>query len=499
MTSTDNNRTKNVRDKRLPFTPYIGTKDFYGQDFKVQAFIFDTWRKVVAGFGYQEYILPIVENAELFIKSGDDLGNKELYDFIDKGGRKIAIRPEATPGVTRMVAKFYRQTPKPIRVFSVMNFMRYERPQAGRMREFWQLNVDMFGKDNVFADAEILSIVVNIMYALGAPKRSFKTLVNSRKFFDALLSEATPEIGSNEKSKLYRIVDKATKLSPGELYEMLKELDIPEKARQFFANIKNIGLADILANYPDLKQNAEFKRLQSLLNLLPYPEVQFAPYIVRGLDYYDGMVFELFEATGKITRALAGGGRYNSMGPAFGINDMPAVGFGMGNYTLADFVNLYGLLPENFGERVKVYLPILVGNNGGNDASGNSSNLDQKAYSILLQIAGNLDRIMNKVLNVMPDNQKIQTEGVENTQKQVQLSLEELGINIGESTQSQFARFGESQGEVISFSFKFATILGTEPESITKALRTANKIGAKYVIILGEDELLKGIVQVRRL
>ena len=494
MIKDEKTRTKKDKNKRLSLTPYIGTKDFYGQDFKVQAFIFDTWRKVVTGVGYKEYILPIVENVELFIKSGDDLGNKELYDFVDKGGRKIAIRPEATPGVTRMVAKFYRQTPKPIRVFSIMNFMRYERPQAGRMREFWQLNVDMFGKDNVFADAEILSIVVNIMYALGAPKQSFKVLVNSRKFFDALLTEATPEINSNEKSKLYRIVDKATKLKPSGLYEMLKELDIPEKARKFFANIKSATLKDILANYPMLEQNAEFKRLQSLLNLLPYPEVQFAPYIVRGLDYYDGMVFELFEATGKITRALAGGGRYNSMGPAFGINDMPAVGFGMGNYTLADFINLYGLLPDNYGRKIKVYLPILVGNNG---ETGNSNNLGQKAYSILLQIAGNIDKIMANVLKMMPSKQEIQAEGGENPQKQVQLSLGELGINTGENTQFQSANLEVKQGEVAPSNI--AAILGTEPESITKALRTANKIGAKYVIILGEDEFKKGIVQVRRL
>ena len=424
-------------NKKQKLNSYVGTKDFYGDDLNVLNYIFYVWKQVARSFGYQEYVLPLVENATLFKKSGDDLGNKELYEFLDKGDRSIAIRPEATPGVTRMVASFYRQVSKPVRVFSVLNFMRYERPQAGRMREFWQFNVDMFGKNTVFSDIEILLVVYKVFQFMQAPKNSFKILVNSRKFMDDLLRVLLQEKFENLKADVYRIIDKSTKLSQKDLKKMLSDLGVNTEAQNILSNLVNLSLADILETLPELKDSNSIVRLKQLFELLQdYEEIQFAPYIVRGLDYYDDMVFEVFEATGKITRALAGGGRYNSMGEFFGIKDMPAVGFGMGNYTLMDFVKAYSLVPKTWENTIKVYVPILV----------EDKQLLLKYYKIVKDIE-NLAKI----------------EDVRNKQAKV------------------------------------VYILGTDFESITKSLRTANKIGAKYVILLAEDELKNNTITVKRL
>ena len=470
--------------------PYVGTKDYIYDDFAVLDYIFWVWKTTLLKLGYDQYILPLVEHVEMFTKSGDDLAQKELYDFKDKGGRHIAIRPEATPGTARMIAKLYRSARKPIRVFSILNFMRYERPQAGRLREFWQLNVDAFGKDTFLMDAEILGIVNQIMHAFGAPAGSFKILVNSRQLMDSIInivlqgqvntkSRAATHATIRTKTlkpALYRIIDKYTKISKQEMSKMLHDLGLARQEIDFFLELGAIKLTNLqsaLSKFIQKAQknnlhiyidefNASLARLSETLDLVKdLGPFEFAPYIVRGLDYYDGIVFEVFEATGKIRRALAGGGRYNSLGKMFGI-DAPAVGFGMGNVTLAQFLETYNLLPTQDAAqqdpKTLVYVPVL----------------DYAAYPTLLKIAQNVDTLIKHA------NKKIK-----------QFAKSQVTIKLYKVLSEQKA--------IPECLPKYRVQLGSQLESVPQALRTANKINADYVVILGTDELGANVITVKYL
>ena len=159
----------------ISVNPYKGTKDFYPKDQLIQNFIFDKWKKVALSHGFEEYQTPIIEPSEIYeAKSGDDVGNKELFTFLDLAERKICLRPEMTPSVTRIVAAKYKEFPKPIKYFSIGSFYRNERPQKGRNREFWQINADIFGDSSIYSDVEILLLALNIMKEFQAPKNSFK-------------------------------------------------------------------------------------------------------------------------------------------------------------------------------------------------------------------------------------------------------------------------------------------------------------------------------------
>src|SRR5690606_18029310 len=174
----------------LSSQPYKGTRDYYPEDKRVQNYIFDTWKRVVEQFGYEEYGAPILENLEIYAaKSGQELVNDQTYTFTDRGGRVVAIRPEMTPSISRMVAARRQELAYPARLFSIANFMRYERPQRGREREFWQLNVDVFGVDTVMADIEVISIADAILKEFGAKKNDYIIRINNRKFIHFMMAE----------------------------------------------------------------------------------------------------------------------------------------------------------------------------------------------------------------------------------------------------------------------------------------------------------------------
>ena len=164
--------------------------DWFPEEYTIRKYIFDTWRKVCISFGYEEYLAPLLEDADIYRKkSGGDVGGKELTIVTDRAGRELAIRPEMTPSVTRMISQIYTSNPKPIRYFSIANFYRNQKPQRGRNREFWQLNYDIFGTNDIDADVEIIQIGVEIMLAFNPPKGSFVAKVNNRKLIDYILTE----------------------------------------------------------------------------------------------------------------------------------------------------------------------------------------------------------------------------------------------------------------------------------------------------------------------
>ncbi|MCA9378995.1 histidine--tRNA ligase [Candidatus Dojkabacteria bacterium] len=346
--------------------PPKGTSDWPPEEFRIRSYIFDTWREVCTRFGYEEYLTPIVESAEIYrAKSGEDVGGKELMFFQDKAGRELAIRPEMTPSVTRLVSQSYESLPKPIRYFSIANFFRNEKPQRGRNREFWQLNFDIFGSDSLAADVEIIQMGIEIMLKLGANKDQFVVKINDRNLIEAMVTDLL-KIEMEKVSEATRVLDKFGKLSNEELTQKLQELGAsPESWDKFFAflgkdeQVMQEYYAGVFA------QNAGIQRMQQVwktLSELGYSDYfTFAPDMVRGFDYYDGIVFEVFDKNPENTRSLFGGGRYNGLAGLFGGQSFPAVGCAPGDETTRLFLESWGLLDRIPGvdQLERTYIPIL--------------------------------------------------------------------------------------------------------------------------------------------
>jgi histidyl-tRNA synthetase len=340
-----------------------GTSDWLPEEFALRQYIFNTWRQVCLSYGFQEYLTPLVESAEIYrAKSGEDIGGKELVTFTDLGGRELCIRPEMTPSVTRLVSKIYASAPKPLKFFSIANFMRNEKPQRGRNREFWQLNCDIFGSASLGADLEILQLSLDIMKAFGAPAGSYTLRLNSRRLLDNLLPIFGVKV--SEPVLVFRILDKFEKLSLEEFKRRLTELKLSCKSidllADFMSGKKQEVLIEALKNNKDLqaaKQEIDFVLNQ--LQALGYTQVKFDPALIRGFDYYDGLVFEVFDNHPDNRRALFGGGRYNGLAQLFGTESFPAVGVAPGDETTKLFLESWNLLPKANDERY--YFPLFSG------------------------------------------------------------------------------------------------------------------------------------------
>jgi len=321
-----------------------GTRDLYPEQYARVGHIFDTWRKTALSYGFEEFDSPILETLELYtLKSGDEIV-KQLYYFPDKGGRMLALRPELTPSLARMVAKIYSETPKPIKWFSIPRCMRYERPQKGRLREFFQFNVDIIGEQSATADLEIISVAIDSLVNLGLRSRDFVVKVNNRDFVSGYFASLGIE-GSQEKA-LYKIIDNARKLRREETEDALEELNLDADKKRGIARYLSLKDMDDLEQLPEGGEGcSSLIQLFSLIKAASLSDfVQFDPTIVRGLDYYTGIVFELFDRSERM-RAICGGGRYNNLVREFSGKDIPACGFGMGDVVLGEILQDRGLMP----------------------------------------------------------------------------------------------------------------------------------------------------------
>lgn len=306
---------KSKPKQEISTEPYKGVRDFYPEDMAIQNYIFDTWKKIVKSFGYVEYSTSILEPAELYrAKSGDQISGEEMFTFIDKGDREVALRPEMTPSLARLVAGKRKSLKFPLRWFSIPNLFRYERPQRGRRREHWQLNCDIVGIANVDAEIEIISIAYKVMKAFGANDEDFKIMINDR----VLLNE---KIGTPE---LMRLLDKKDKIEDTEFKQKWIEIS----GKEYDENIE---------------PNDMIKTLISKLEEKGIKNAVFSPTITRGFDYYTGMVFEVFDTSPENNRSLFGGGRYDNLLEIFGVEPVPTVGFGMGDVTIRDFLETHSL------------------------------------------------------------------------------------------------------------------------------------------------------------
>jgi histidyl-tRNA synthetase len=332
------------------FNALPGFRDFYPEDFAVRAHIMRTWREVARRYGFQEYDGPPLEALELYTeKSGPEIV-QQLYNFTDKGGREVALRPEMTPTLARMAGARSGGMRKPIKWFAIPQLFRYERQQRGRLREHFQLNLDILGEEDVAADAELLAAAIDMLRAFGLTAEDFVARISDRRLLRALLLEAgVPE---DQLALAYNIVDKLER-DPREVIHrrLTGEVGVAAAAADAVLDIfRHTAYAEVREAYgarPSVAAELErMDRFFAHLAALGLEEfVRFDLTVVRGLAYYTGVVFELFDRRGEL-RAICGGGRYDDLLKRLGGADLPGIGFGMGDVVLRELLADRGLLPE---------------------------------------------------------------------------------------------------------------------------------------------------------
>ncbi len=335
--------------KQISNQPLKGYADWLPKEYAIRSYIFKKWRSVCKKFGYKEYLTPLLEDADIYrAKSGEEVGGQELMTCTDRAGRELAIRPEMTPSITRLVSRIYEQETKPLRLFSIANFIRNQNPQKGRNREFWQLNFDIFGTDSISADIEIIQMGIEIMLAFGAKEGSFACLINSRELIDFILKSL--DINSKELiTKTVRVMDRKDKYDKASFIEQLLGCGLSAQTANKIASIMELTkLDDIKDILPKISETEGFKKLEKIINTLEkmgYSKfIKYSPSIIRGFDYYDGTIFEFFNLKGG--RSIFGGGRYNGLARIFGSNNFPAVGMAPGDETTRIFLEEWNLLPD---------------------------------------------------------------------------------------------------------------------------------------------------------
>jgi histidyl-tRNA synthetase len=332
------------------FTSLPGFRDFYPDDFAVRDHIVRTWKEVARRYAFQEYDGPPLEPVELYVeKSGPEIV-QQLYNFTDKGGREITLRPEMTPTLARMVGARAGGMRKPIRWFSVPQLFRYERQQRGRLREHIQLNLDIVGEEDVTADAELLAAAIDVLRAFGLTESDFVARVSDRRLLRALLLHA--QVPEERLTLVYNIVDKLERETREVIAERLSgEAGLgPSVVEEVLAIFRHRDFAAVREAHGATEGISEeigrmrryFESLEAM-GLGPY--VRFDLSVVRGLAYYTGIVFELFDVRGEL-RAIAGGGRYDNLLKQVSGVDLPALGFGMGDVVLKELLSDRGLLPD---------------------------------------------------------------------------------------------------------------------------------------------------------
>ncbi len=319
--------------------------------------MFGKLAKTARSFGYLEYGGPMLESFDLYAaKTGEEIVNQQLYWLIDKGDRKIAVRPEMTPTLARMVAAKINELPRPIRLFSIPNLWRYERPQRGRLREHWQLNVDVLGGDPLYAEAELLTLAVELMRSFGGAER-IQVKVNHRKLMDAFFTK-TLGLSSAQAHQVVKAIDAKDKVSEDKFKAWMTEAGVREDQFEQLTRFFSSDIATVVKEVPC--EGAD--HLQKLFAMLKESgvgsQVVFDPTVMRGLDYYTGTVFEIYDTSPENNRAMFGGGRYDNLMGIFGKEALSGVGFGMGDVSLQNFLDTHGLTPKFASEiDVMVTLP----------------------------------------------------------------------------------------------------------------------------------------------
>ena len=321
-----------AKGDKLSTESYKGVRDFYPEDQFLQRYLFEHMERVCELYGYEEYNASILEPAELYrSKTSDEIVNEQTYTFTDRGNREVTLRPEMTPTFARMIAAKSRDIPLPARWYSIPNLFRYELPQRGRLREHWQLNVDIVGAPGIEADAEIIAVAHGILRSLGAEERDFEIRVSDRRILDAIYRSIG--IAEEYAAQVTRLLDRRAKIDDFEK-QLTNMIAHEEKAIKLIEELERVTSTKYLE---DLRTQLEHMGVNNMI---------VDTSITRGFDYYTGMIFEVFDTDAKNPRSLFGGGRYDNLLSMFGVEPIPAVGFGMGDVTARDFLETHNLLPE---------------------------------------------------------------------------------------------------------------------------------------------------------
>jgi len=343
----------------MKIPPVKGTRDFYPEQMRIRNFIVDGWKAASLRNGFAEYDGPIFEYLKMFqIKSGDEIA-EQLFSLTDRGGRELAIRPEITPTLARMVNQQINSLPRPIKWFSLPRLCRAERPQKGRLREFFQWNVDIIGVDDVLADAEVIFTAIDYLRQVGLTFDDIIVKISSRKMLAAVLEKIG--VQQEKLDSLYAVLDKKSKLPPDTFGQMLNELlEDSKKSDEIIQLMQFENVQQIENKYGKLGVFTELTELMKFLDIMGVNEFcRFDVGIVRGLAYYTGIVFEIYDKASEL-RAIGGGGRYDNLLKMFGGPAITATGFGIGDCVLGILLEEKGLLQKQLSDRGVEYFVACV-------------------------------------------------------------------------------------------------------------------------------------------
>ena len=314
-----------------------GTREFYPETMSLRNYLYEKVRHASQVFGYQEWDGPFIEAIDLYAaKSGEELVKKQSFTFEDRGGDLVTLRPELTPSLARMIAAKQNELTYPVRWWSFGPFWRYEQPQKGRTREFFQWNIDMLGVNSPEADAELIAVAATFLRSVGLSPERARIYVNNRRLMDSQFDALG--IPPEKRLDLSNLVDRRAKMEPAKWDGNALDLGLNQTQLD--------GLKDTLGNFDLWRKNEELTRLFAALEALGVDEyVKFDPNIMRGLLYYTGTVFEAFETTGSLKRAILGGGRYDNLLADVGGQPLSGVGFAMGDVVVGIALQEAGLLP----------------------------------------------------------------------------------------------------------------------------------------------------------
>lgn len=396
--------------------PVKGTRDFYPEEMALRTWLYGVIRQVSESFGYQEYEGPFLESIELYAaKSGDELVKEQSFVFPDRGGNLITLRPELTPTLVRMVAQRQNRLTFPLRWWSFGPFWRYERPQKGRTREFFQWNIDLIGSSSTTADAEMIAIIATFFRQVGLNPEQALIFVNNRPLMERKIIELG--ISPERMKDIFRLIDRKDKMHPADWESYAEETGLTPGQID--------GLKSILGDEDLWQESVDLQELFPALEALGVSEyVRFAPHIIRGLDYYTGTVFEAQAISGDLHRSILGGGRYDNLISDVGGQPLPAVGFAMGDVVISLLLQELGLVPKDLGRSPASILVTVF---------------DQEHLLDSLALAAELRK-----------------NGV-------------------------------------------YTVCYGEPDKLSRQFRYADRIGVRFVAILGPDELERGVVTVKEL
>ena len=382
----------------MKIQPVKGTRDFYPPEMAIRNFIVDGWKKVSLRNGFEEYDGPIFEYLKMYqIKSGDEIV-EQLFSLTDRGGRELALRPEITPTLARMVNQQINSLPKPIKWFSVPRLLRAERPQKGRLREFFQWNIDIIGIDEPLADAEIIFTTIDYLRHVGLTPNDIKVKMSSRRLLAAVLKKIG--IAETNLDSMYALLDKKNKLPQETFKELLIEI-VPDKRMaesiNEFMELQSISAVERMFGHDEIVKEA-FDELALVYRILLEDMgvgeyCKFDPSIVRGLAYYTGVVFEV-HAEGNELRAICGGGRYDNLLSDFGGPAISATGMGMGDCVLEILLKEKGLLDKQVPKQQIEYFVACIGDVGNETlpiitklrSMGYSTNFSYKTGSLSKQL-----------------------------------------------------------------------------------------------------------------